>query len=80
MTIITNPDNDCHIWAPLSSQDSINQSLILERYAIFQPDISEEKAMKIILTIRWLIQIIVLQFITLSVASLLLLWFARSGW
>lgn len=36
--------------------------------------------MKTILTIKWLMETIALQFITLSLASLLLIWFARSGW
>ena len=32
------------------------------------------------LTIRWLIKIIALQFLTLSLAASVLLWFAKSGW
>ena len=36
--------------------------------------------MKPSLTIKWLIETIALQFITLSLASLGLIWFARSGW
>ncbi|MBD3559115.1 hypothetical protein H6S82_09610 [Planktothrix sp. FACHB-1355] len=43
-------------------------------------DAGDEEYMKTILTIKWLMETIALQFLALSLASLLLMWFARSGW
>gem|GEM_PF-3235931 len=66
---------------PYGSQAFVYRLAILGRLVYgLANDLGEEEFMKTILTIKWLMETIALQFIALSLASLLLIWFARSGW